>query len=109
MKSKYIASPLVRNWRRWIFLAFAPAWLAACATAPTVLTEYETVRVEVPVRIPVPSALLAHPAACTYPPGGRLYIFDLDEWISCATTSLELYYRQLEQIRELQETEPPSE
>lgn len=105
MKSKYIANRNARTLRNWISLAFAPVLLAACASAPTVLTEYETVRVEVPVRIPVPENLLTQPAPCEFPPGDRLYIFDVDEWISCAVDALGLYYRQLERIKELQ-TEP---
>lgn len=80
--------------------------LAGCATAPTVLTEYETITVEVPVRIPVPAELTEQPEPCFFPASGKLYIFDLDEWIACSVTSLRYYREALDRIRELQATDP---
>ncbi len=76
---------------------------AGCASAPTVLTEFETVEVEVPVRIPVPDELLAHPETCFFPESGKLYIFDIDEWIACAAASLREYRAGLNRIRALQQ------
>lgn len=108
MKSKFTATLLARTWRNWTLAPLALVWLTGCASAPTVLTEYETVLQEVPVRIPVPDELLAHPAACEFPPGDKIYVFDLDEFISCVVDSLVLYYRQVEQIKALQ-AEPVAE
>ena len=75
---------------------------AGCASAPVVLTEFETVEVQVPVRIPIPDELLAHPEGCFFPSTGKLYIFDIDEWIACATASLREYAAGLNKIRALQ-------
>ncbi len=75
---------------------------AGCASAPVVLTEFETIEVEVPVRIPIPDELLAHPEACFFPSTGKLYIFDIDEWVACAAASLREYEAGLNRIRALQ-------
>ena len=80
--------------------------LAGCASAPVVLTEFETVTVEVPVRIPVPDELTEQPERCFFPPTGKLYIFDLDEWIACVVGSLDYYRAALDAIRALQTTDP---
>ena len=80
--------------------------LTGCATAPTVLTEFETVTVEVPVRVPVPAELTEQPAACFFPSTGKLYIFDLDEWIACAVGNLTYYREALDRIRALQTEDP---
>lgn len=75
---------------------------AGCASAPVVLTEFETVEVEVPVRIPIPPEMLVHPEACFFPSTGKLYIFDIDEWVACAAASLREYAAGLNKIRALQ-------
>ena len=67
------------------------------------MTEYETVEVKVPVRVPIPAELLQHPEPCRLPPGEEVYIFDMDEWIACAVDSLIFYFEQTERIRKLQD------
>ena len=77
--------------------------LTACASAPRVLVEYETVEKIVAVKIPIPETLLVHPAICFFPMTGKLYIFDLDEWHGCAVDALIYYYIQIEAIKAIQE------
>lgn len=80
--------------------------LGGCATAPVVLTEFETITVEVPVRIPVPAELTEQPERCFFPSTGKVYIFDLDEWIACAVGNLDYYRQALDSIRVLQTEDP---
>ena len=80
--------------------------LGGCASAPVVLTEFETITVEVPVRIPVPDELTEQPESCFFPPTGKLYIFDLDEWLSCTVGNLNYYRQALDAIRSLQTEDP---
>lgn len=87
-------------------IASTPFSVVGCASTPEVVVEYRTETVEVPVRIPVPPALLEHPDECFFPPAGKLYIFDIDEWLSCASNALKRYRETLDSIRTLQTTPP---
>jgi len=74
--------------------------LTACGGGPKIITEYETIEVEVAVRTPLDQELLQHPAPCQIPPTLAFYIFDLDQWAACLESKIEFYARQLERIRE---------
>ena len=74
--------------------------MTACAAGPKVITEFETIEVEVAVRTPLDESLLQHPAPCQIPPTMAFYVFDLDQWAACLEDKVEFYARQLERIKE---------
>jgi hypothetical protein len=97
--SRSTRTRLVPTWLKLILLIFVPLSLEGCASAPTVLTEFETVPIPVPVRTPLSSELLQDPEACTLPPTPEFYFFDLDVWAQCLETQVVFYAAQLEKVR----------
>jgi hypothetical protein len=99
--SKFSATRLAPNWHKWILPLFVLISLTACATAPKVITEFETVTIEVAVRTPLPDDLLADPPGelCFIPPTPEYYFFDLDQWAACLEGEVDFYARQLERIK----------
>ena len=74
--------------------------MTGCAAAPKVIVEYEIKEIEVAVRTPLDEKLLQHPAPCQIPPTLSFYIFDLDQWAACLEDQVDYYARQLERIKE---------
>ena len=97
---KCFANRIAPTSQKLILLIFVPVWLTGCAAGPKVITEYETIEVEVAVRTPLDDKLLQHPEPCQIPPTMAFYVFDLDQWAACLEDKVEFYARQLERIKE---------
>ncbi len=106
--SKFTAPRLAPSWPNLILLTCVLILLTGCASGPKVITEFETIEVEVAVRTPLPGDLLEDPPGdpCALPPTVKLYFFDLDIWALCLEGENEHYARQLKRIKAANEKPP---
>lgn len=86
---------------RWTSVLCVLLWLSACASAPTVLTEVETVEVRVPVRTPMPDDCFADHAVAPLPAEGALTIRMFDAWAEGLAQAIDRYRVQVQRCREL--------
>ena len=89
------------NLVRWTLALCVLLSLWSCGSAPTVLTEVETVEVRVPVRTPMPDDCFLDHAIAPLPSEGVLTFRMFDAWAENLAQAIDRYRVQVQRCREL--------